>query len=165
MKNKLYSRRVFNKAAFLGLMASCNPGAVWSVEPEKISLDVYKDESCGCCVGWIEHMQSNSFKALVHHPRDLNAVKQRLGVPRRLQSCHTSVTKEGYVFEGHIPAKYIQQFLAAPPKDALGLAVPGMPMGSPGMDMGNRFNPYTIVLMKKDGSLGAFAQVENKSQQ
>ena len=165
MKSKLVSRRVFNKAAFLGLLASYDLGAVLAAEPESIFLDVYKDESCGCCGGWIEHMESNSFKTLVHHPANLSAVKQRLGIPPRLQSCHTSVSTQGFVFEGHIPARYIQQFLAAPPKDALGLAVPGMPMGSPGMDMGDRFDPYTIVLMKKDGSLAAFAQVENKTQQ
>ena len=81
------------------------------------------------------------------------------------QSCHTAVTKGGYVFEGHIPAKYIEQFLASPPEGALGLAVPGMPLGSPGMEMGGRFTPYDIVLMNKDGSSSVFAHVPSAAAQ
>jgi len=75
------------------------------------------------------------------------------------------VTKEGYVFEGHVPAKFIKQFMASPPANALGLAAPGMPMGSPGMEMGDRFSPYNIILMKKDGTSEVFASIANAAEQ
>ena len=132
---------------------------------DDITLNVYKDINCGCCVGWIDHMQDKGFASKINHPRDLNNVKHELGVLPKWQSCHTAVTKEGYVFEGHVPAKFIEQFLAAPPEGALGLAVPGMPLGSPGMEMGNRFTPYDIVLMNKDGSSRVFAHVESAAAQ
>jgi hypothetical protein len=92
-------------------------------------------------------------------------VKHDLGVLPEWQSCHTAVTKEGFVFEGHVPAKFIEQFLAAPPEGALGLAVPGMPLGSPGMEMGDRFTPYDIVQMNKDGSSRVFAHVDSAAAQ
>jgi len=132
---------------------------------DDITLNVYKDINCGCCVGWIDHMQDKGFASKINHPRDLNGVKQELGVLPEWQSCHTAVTKEGYVFEGHVPAKFIEQFLAAPPEGALGLTVPGMPLGSPGMEMGNRFAPYDIVQMNKDGSSSVFAHVESAAAQ
>lgn len=132
---------------------------------DDIVLDVYKDVTCGCCVGWIEHMDQRGFASKISHPRDLYGVKDALGVKREWQSCHTAVTKEGFVFEGHIPAKYIAQFLASPPADAFGLAVPGMPMGSPGMDFGSQFMAYDIILMKKDGSSEVYASVKSKSDQ
>lgn len=130
-----------------------------------VTLNVFKDENCGCCVGWIDHMQESGFASKINHPRDLNGVKEELGVLPKWQSCHTAVTQGGYVFEGHIPAKYIEQFLANPPAGALGLAVPGMPLGSPGMEMGERFTPYDIILMNKDGSSSVFAHVPSAAAQ
>ncbi|MGB1058644.1 MAG: DUF411 domain-containing protein, partial [Ketobacter sp.] len=76
-----------------------------------------------------------------------------------------AVSKQGFVFEGHIPARYIQQFLANPPEGAFGLAVPAMPVGSPGMEVNERFMPYQVLLLKKDGSTEVFAAVENAAQQ
>jgi hypothetical protein len=130
-----------------------------------VVLNVYKSESCGCCVGWIEHMEEHSYHATVFHPADLDAVKQDLGVKPQWASCHTAVTKEGYVFEGHIPAKFIDQFLASPPAGALGLTVPGMPIGGPGMEMGNRFTPYDILVMNKDGTSALFASIKSAADQ
>ena len=74
-----------------------------------------------------------------------------------MQSCHTGVSADGYFFEGHIPAKFVTAFLANPPENAAGLAVPGMPAGSPGMEMGDRFNPYSVILVKKDGTTEVYA--------
>lgn len=128
-------------------------------------LDVYKEETCGCCVFWIEHMQQNGFASTVHHPRNLNGVKQELGVLPEWQSCHTAVTADGHVFEGHVPARYIIQFLAEPPANALGLAVPGMPLGSPGMEVGGRFTPYDILLMRKDGTASVYANIKSAADQ
>lgn len=129
------------------------------------TLDVYKDPSCGCCASWIQHMQEHGFASTVHHPADLNATKLQLGVPTPLQSCHTAVTSDGFVFEGHVPAKTIGEFLAAPPENALGLAAPGMPMGSPGMEMGGRFTPYDVMLLRKDGSSAVYAHISTAQQQ
>lgn len=132
---------------------------------DDIVLNVYKDVTCGCCNGWIEHMDERGYTSNIFHPANLNAVKAELGIRPEWQSCHTAVTKEGFLFEGHVPEKYIAQFLAAPPDGALGLAVPGMPIGAPGMEMGNRFTPYDIILMKKDGSSEVFASIKSKDDQ
>ena len=150
---------------FIGLILLVAAGPALSQSLADATLDVFKDENCGCCVGWIDNMQEAGFASKINHPRDLNGVKEGLGVLPKWQSCHTAVTKGGYVFEGHIPAKYIEQFLASPPEGALGLAVPGMPLGSPGMEMEGRFRPYNIYLLKKDGSTEVYASVESADQQ
>jgi len=132
---------------------------------DDITLNVYKEETCGCCVGWINHMDERGFDSTVFHPKDINAVKEELGILPKWQSCHTAVSKEGYLFEGHIPAKYVSQFLASPPANALGLAAPGMPMGSPGMEIGDSFNSYDVILMKKDGTSEVYATVKTQAEQ
>ncbi|MDA1369608.1 MAG: DUF411 domain-containing protein [Proteobacteria bacterium] len=132
---------------------------------DDIVLNVYKLETCGCCGGWITHMEERGYTSNIFHPTDLNGVKEEFGIKPQWQSCHTAVTKEGFLFEGHIPEKFIAQFLAAPPAGALGLAVPGMPIGGPGMEMGDRFTPYDILLMKKDGTHEVFASIKNAAQQ
>jgi len=132
---------------------------------DDITLNVYKEETCGCCVGWITHMDERGFDSTVIHPANISAVKEELGVLPKWQSCHTAVSKDGYVFEGHVPAKYISQFLASPPANALGLAAPGMPMGSPGMEIGDSFNSYDVLLMKKDGTSEVFVTVKTKAEQ
>ena len=129
------------------------------------SYNLYKSETCGCCEEWMEHMSDKGYHALIHHPESLTAVKSSLGIDAEYQSCHTAVFENGYVVEGHVPARFVKQFMAAPPDGALGLAVPGMPVGSPGMDMGDRFIPYEIYLLKKDGSAELYASVESADQQ
>lgn len=124
------------------------------------TLSVYKSPTCGCCGDWISHIEASGFNTAVYHPTDLNQIKADRGISQVHQSCHTAISKEGYVFEGHIPAKYMKQFLDKPPSDALGLAVPAMPVGSPGMEMGDRFSPYQVLLLKKDGSNEVFARVD-----
>ena len=130
-----------------------------------IVLNVYKEVTCGCCVGWIQHMDEQGYSSNVFHPTDIQAVKDEFGLKPEWRSCHTAVTKEGYIFEGHIPEKFIAQFLVAPPQGALGLAVPGMPIGAPGMEIGNRFTPYDILLIKKDGSHEVFASIDSADKQ
>lgn len=128
-----------------------------------VSLDVYKSPTCGCCEKWIEHLETSGFDTLIHHPTDLNEVKQSNAIAPRYQSCHTAVSTEGYVFEGHIPAHLIQRFLSNPPQNAIGLAVPGMPVGSPGMEMGDRHDNYNILLLKTDGSAEVYASIGAKN--
>lgn len=128
-------------------------------------LTIYKSPSCGCCKAWVDHLDKAGFKHSVRDIADLSGLKADKGIAPQYQSCHTAVSEQGYVFEGHIPARYIEQFLAAPPKDALGLAVPGMPVGSPGMEMGDRFSPYQVLLLKRDGSSEVFANITEPESQ
>jgi len=129
------------------------------------ALVVYKSPTCGCCEAWIHHIESAGFTAEIMHPTDLNQIKLENDISPAYQSCHTAVSEEGYLFEGHIPAQYIRQFLKNPPADAIGLAVPGMPPGSPGMERGDRFSPYQVLLRKKDGSHEVFARVDRQEEQ
>ena len=99
-----------------------------------VAIEVSKDPGCGCCEGWIAHLRSNGFDASAIDTSDMSAVKKRLGVPPALASCHTA-TIDGYVIEGHVPAIAIRQLLATRPR-ITGLAAPGMPIGSPGMEGG-----------------------------
>lgn len=130
-----------------------------------IALEVFKSPTCGCCAAWIEHIEERGFTAKATHPKDLTALKKKLGIAQNVQSCHTGVSETGYFFEGHIPAHIIKQFLATPPKNAVGLAVPGMPMGSPGMEMGDQFRAYDVMLVNSDGSTEVYASVTNAESQ
>lgn len=122
-------------------------------------LDVYKSPSCGCCQNWIDHAEHAGFHATVHDTDNMSQIKAERGILPQYQSCHTSVSKDGFIFEGHIPANLVKRFLANPPTDAIGLAVPGMPMGSPGMEMGNRRDDYDVLLLKSDGTSTIFEQI------
>lgn len=126
------------------------------VKPVRIT--VYKTPTCGCCRLWVSHAESmlTGYDIKSIDMDDLTEVKTRLGVPAALQSCHTAITGP-YVFEGHVPADLIRRFLRERPK-ALGLAVPGMPMGSPGMDMGGRKERYDVLLFDKAGKTRIYAQ-------
>ena len=122
-------------------------------------LDVYKSPSCGCCQNWIDHAEHAGFHATAHDTDNMSQIKAERGILPQYQSCHTSVSKDGFIFEGHIPANLVKRFLANPPADAIGLAVPGMPMGSPGMEMGNRRDDYDVLLLKSDGTSTIFEQI------
>jgi hypothetical protein len=132
---------------------------------EPVVLDVYKSPTCGCCSVWIDHLEERGFLAKVHHPSDLNKVKREYGVPARYQSCHTAVSKDGYIFEGHIPAYIIEKFLDEKPADAIGLTVPGMPVGSPGMESGDNFMPYQVLLIKASGTPEVYTEVRTREEQ
>ena len=153
-------------AVVLGILTGCFNGAEAASNDETArALQVYKSRTCQCCDLWGQHMQDAGFEIRAHHPTDLNSVKNAHGIAPEFQSCHTAVTAEGDVFEGHVPARFIQQYLENPPADGRGLSVPGMPVGSPGMEVGDRFMPYKIWLLKKDGSTEIFATVESRDQQ
>ena len=120
------------------------------------TVQVWKAPSCGCCKDWIRHLASNGFKVQVHDSGN-TAARARLGMPMRLGSCHTALI-EGYAIEGHVPAREIRRLLSERPS-ALGLAVPGMPIGSPGMDgpeYGARKDAYDVLLVRKDGSTTSY---------
>lgn len=118
---------------------------------------VHKSPSCGCCVAWVEHMQHAGFAVEVRNVDNLDPVKTRVGVPAGKGSCHTAEVG-GYFVEGHVPADDVKRLLAERP-DAKGLTVPGMPMGSPGMEVPDgRVQPYTVELVGRDGATSAYAQ-------
>ncbi len=115
---------------------------------EPVAIDVHRDANCGCCKAWIEHLESNGFQVRDHVEADMAAVKTRLGVPHQLGSCHTGVI-DGKFVEGHVPASDIFKLRARP--DLIGAAVPGMPMGSPGMEMGDRKDAYKVIVVGEEG--------------
>ena len=112
-------------------------------------IDVYKNPDCGCCGQWADYLQRNGFAVAIHETRDGAALRAKLGVPDRLASCHTAII-DGYVVEGHVPTTDIERLIRERPK-ARGLAVPGMPTGSPGME-GPRGQPYDVLLIETDGT-------------
>ena len=132
---------------------------------KNVSATVYKDPHCDCCKEWISHAEDNGLSATAHDVEDMSVVKERYSVPNEMQSCHTIVTADDYVFEGHVPAKYMAQFLENPPAQAIGLAVPGMPMGSPGMEHQNQFDPYQVMQLNKDGTTEVYANIDSVEQQ
>jgi len=120
-------------------------------------VEVWKDVSCGCCHDWIAHMKANGFEVRAYDVGN-GAARQRLGVPAKLGSCHTARV-DGYAIEGHVPASEVQRLLRERPP-ALGLVVPGMPIGSPGMDTpayGGRRDAYSVLLLGKDGQTSVYA--------
>ena len=132
---------------------------------KNVSATVYKDANCGCCKEWVGYAQNNGLNATAHDVDDLSLFKDRYSVPQQMRSCHTAVTTDGFVFEGHVPAKYMAKFLKNPPKGAIGLAVPGMPMGSPGMEYQNKFMPYQVMQLNKDGSTTVYADIDSPEAQ
>ncbi len=116
---------------------------------------VYKSASCGCCGDWVTHMRDHGFTVTVHDSENMDRIKREAGVPRNLWSCHTAFAGD-YVIEGHVPAAEVQRLLVEQPV-AAGLAVPGMPLGSPGMEVDDRRDAYAVVLFQEDGEVAAFA--------
>ncbi|MBO3276802.1 DUF411 domain-containing protein [Pseudomonas schmalbachii] len=130
----------------LALLPLLFAGAVQAAEP--LTIDVHRDANCGCCKDWIGHLEQNGFKVNDHVEPDMSAVKTRLGVPHSMGSCHTGVI-DGKFVEGHVPAADILKLRER--ADLVGAAVPGMPAGSPGMEMGNRHDAYQVVGLSKTG--------------
>jgi hypothetical protein len=132
-------------------------------EPSSASdlVVVYKSPTCGCCGDWITHMRSAGFEVEVHDTADLTPIKERSGVGPALRSCHTAVVG-GYVLEGHVPAEQVTRLLAERP-DIRGLAVPGMPIGSPGMDVGydrSTWQDYDVVAFAANGDTEVYAHID-----
>jgi len=138
--------------ALLVLLAVLGAPALAAAEAPRVQ--VYKTPACGCCTKWIEHLEHEGFVVTATDLPDLAAVKREHGVPAPLASCHTALV-EGYVVEGHVPASDLRRLLRERP-DARGLAVPGMPQGSPGME-GPRPEPYDVLLFGPDGATRVFS--------
>ncbi|QPK62316.1 DUF411 domain-containing protein [Methylomonas sp. LL1] len=119
-------------------------------------MTVYRSPTCGCCGKWIEHVSQNHFAIKDIVSDDMQAIKQKYGVPEKLASCHTAIV-DGYVIEGHVPAADIQKLLQTKPK-VVGISAPGMPMGSPGMEMGGRQDNYDVVSFDSAGNVQVFSE-------
>ncbi len=124
--------------------------------PAKAVVTVYKSATCGCCHEWIAHLEKAGYEVDAHDVTDLVAVKERYGVPQRLGSCHTAIV-DGYVIEGHVPAADIDRLLSERPEVA-GLTVPGMIVGSPGMEVpGQPAQPYDVIVFDQAGNTAVYA--------
>jgi len=127
------------------------------------NLQVFKSPQCGCCGKWVEHMQSAGFQAQVTDTNELDTIKTQYKIPRQYQSCHTAVSEDGYIFEGHIPSAEVERFIKEKPANAIGLVVPGMPIGSPGMEMGDKLMTYQVLMLMKDGSTQVYSEISELS--
>ncbi len=142
------------------LSATARAGSVWD-EP-KVALEgtpeirVYYSPTCGCCKEWLAHLDKHGFKVVALERHDMASVKRELGLPPKVASCHTAVI-EGYLIEGHVPADDIKRLLRDRPA-LKGLSVPQMPVGTPGMEMGNRKDPFAVVSFDEAGNIGVFSQ-------
>ncbi|MDU9413428.1 DUF411 domain-containing protein [Pseudomonas sp. zfem005] len=137
------------------LLASLLFGPLFAQAAETVSMDVYRDPNCGCCKAWISHLRDNGIQVNDHVERDMASVKTRLGVPHGLGSCHTGVV-DGKFVEGHVPASDVLKLRER--KDLIGAAVPGMPMGSPGMEMDGMQDAYQVIGVSAQGQQSVLAE-------
>ncbi|KYC43383.1 CopG family transcriptional regulator [Scytonema hofmannii PCC 7110] len=122
-------------------------------------ITVYRSPSCGCCGAWVEHMQKHGFQIKDIKTDQIEAIKQKYNLPQELASCHTAII-DGYVMEGHIPANDIKRFLQQK-SNLAGLAVPGMPVGTPGMELGNKKQPFAVVAFDNKGEVKIFQEYQS----
>ena len=153
------SRRDFVAQASALALAALGARAGWarSVRAPGTAITVYKSASCGCCAKWGDHMRSSGFTPTVHDEENMDAIKDEMGVPQELRSCHTALLGR-YLVEGHVPAADLHRLLTEEPA-LLGLAVPGMPQSAPGMAVpGDAPEPYEVVAFAAHGKTTVFAK-------
>lgn len=158
------SRRGFLATAATSTLALA-AGVSFAASPRTpVLVEVWKDPNCGCCGDWVKHLQSQGFQVKVNDTGN-TAMRAKLGIDNKYGSCHTALVG-GYAIEGHVPAREIRRLLAERP-EALGLAVPGMPVGSPGMDgpaYGNRQDAYKVLLLTSGGGSRTYQDYPGKAQ-
>lgn len=137
---------------FLGLVQ------IEAYAEEMTDIVVYRSPSCGCCGKWLAHLEENQFNVKDIVTEDVQAIKEKYGVSKEMASCHTAIVN-GYVIEGHVPASDIKKLLSQKPK-VVGISVPGMPSGTPGMEMGGRKDPYQVVSFDKEKNFKVFSSYE-----
>ena len=126
------------------------------VNTEQKTITVYKSPTCGCCKKWVSHLESNGLIVESHDVEDVSSYKIKAGITPELASCHTAFVDD-YVIEGHVPANDILRLLKEKP-DIKGLSVPAMPAGSPGMEMGDRKDPYNVIAIHKNNKLDVYSK-------
>lgn len=152
MKHSLFKQALRAGALSISLLAPLLAAAAPVVE-------VYKSASCECCIDWVKHLEKNGFSVTARNVANPTDYRERFGMPNELGSCHTALVG-GYAIEGHVPASEIKRLLQERPK-AKGLAVPSMPMGSPGME-GRRSDPYDVLLVQPDGKYSVYRHYDGK---
>ena len=149
--------QVFDRRTALGLVLAAVPAsACASAAKRPAQLTIYKSPYCGCCGAWVKHVKTSGLATTVKEMEDVTSIAKKLGVPDAMRSCHTAVI-DGYFIEGHVPAADIRKLLRERPK-ARGITVPGMPIGSPGMEQGDRRDAHETLLVLADGSSRIFAK-------
>jgi len=146
----------FSRRGVIAALAALPFGAL-SQQPARVLVEVWKDPNCGCCQDWVSHLEANGFAVKVNGNGN-TAMRAKLGIPQKLGSCHTALVG-GYAVEGHVPAADIRRLLKDRPQ-GVGLTVPGMPVGSPGMDgkaYGGQRDPYDVLLVLKSGETRVFS--------
>ena len=126
------------------------PTSITLANEDNLTLTVHKTPFCGCCKKWIKHAREAGINVIEKDHQNLNAIKREYKINPKHQSCHTSISKDGYIFEGHIHADVIKKYLENPSENSKGLSVPGMPIGSPGMEMDGRLDDYVVLTMFED---------------
>jgi hypothetical protein len=138
------TRRSFVTITGIGALGAITTPALLAESARAVALEVYKSPKCGCCGAWVDHMRAAGFDVRVTEMEDLDPIKRGFNVPKDMESCHTGLI-DGYVIEGHVPAQDTQRLLMDQP-EAIGLSVPGMPIGSPGMEQGSQQDRYKVIL-------------------
>jgi hypothetical protein len=141
--------RIISMSFLLGLSFTSYAG-------EKVELEVYRSPTCGCCSKWVDHLKQNNFTVKDHVIDDVQVIKDKYGVSQNMSSCHTALVN-GYVVEGHVPAADIMAMLKSKPA-VTGISVPGMPMGTPGMEMGGKKDPYKVISFDKAQQYKVFSE-------
>ena len=126
------------------------PTSMTLANEDNLTLTVHKTPFCGCCKKWIKHAREAGINIIEKDHQNLNAIKRKYKINPKHHSCHTSISKDGYIFEGHIHADVIKKYLENPSENSKGLSVPGMPIGSPGMEMDGRLDDYVVLTMFED---------------
>lgn len=147
---------MIDRRTMIGLLLAAIPATACAKSAGVPELTIYKSPYCGCCGAWVDHVKASGLKAVVREMEDVTPVARKLGVPDDLRSCHTAAI-DGYFVEGHVPVTDIRKLLRDRPK-ARGIAVPGMPIGSPGMEQGDRRDVYDTLLVGHDGTARTFAR-------
>ena len=156
------SRRLALQLSLAGLTAAGlgSPLSAWAAGNDSL-ITVWKTPDCGCCKEWVTHLKKNGFEVVTNDIKDTAPMRQKLGLPAKFGSCHTAQLG-AYVLEGHVPAQEVRRLLREKPQ-AVGLAVPGMPVGSPGMEVGSRQDPYDVLLVMADGSSRVYQSYPSKT--
>lgn len=147
---------MINRRTMIGSILAVVPAAACATPARAVKANVYKSPSCGCCGAWVDHVRSSGIAVVVHDTDNVSPIAAKAGVPDEARSCHTARVG-GYFVEGHVPPADIRKLLKERPSDR-GIAVPGMPIGSPGMEQGDRRDPFETLIVGRDGKLRAFVK-------
>ena len=147
---------MLDRRTVLGLILIAVPASACAKPMRPAQMTIYKSPYCGCCSAWVDHIRGSGIKAVVKEMEDVSPIAKKVGVPDAMRSCHTAMVG-GFFVEGHVPAADIRKLLRERPK-ARGIAVPGMPIGSPGMEQGDRRDAYETLLVLNDGASRVFTK-------